>query len=31
MEIKMTLSMPKITSKEIKEIKGTIASSITVY
>jgi len=25
------LSMPKITSKEIKEIKGTIASSITVY
>jgi hypothetical protein len=26
--MKITLSIPKITSKEIKEIKGTIASNI---
>jgi hypothetical protein len=31
MEMKMTLSIPKITSKEIKEINGMIASSIAVY
>jgi hypothetical protein len=28
--MKMTLSIPKMTSKEIKEIKGIIASSISV-
>jgi hypothetical protein len=28
--MKITLSIPKITSKEIKEIKGMIASSIIV-
>ena len=31
MEMKITLSIPKITSKEINEIKGMIASSIAVY
>lgn len=28
--MKMTLSIPKMTSKEIKEIKGMIASNISM-